>query len=481
MRKRNLEEKFSTVFRVADGKQRLVMTGLEGDRRLAENLQQVATSQQKPQEENLARLFLKSSLNGNEIPFDKDHLCAYLDETCFWIGNALVRELDPLKLTASECFSSARIFAANPTQTFKNYDFAKSKVEKYASLQIKTVTKEHLYLGKEVCKYSPWGLLRHSTKKKFSEALQQRTNLTKTEIKSCLFALEAYKKVYASSKEKGGQKLTEPSLETWQDIVSYYNKYCSKKNLEPVADYRRIEKWLSYCVKAIREYSKLDFSPLLEDGIIDEESEDFNVQPKTEELEEINAVLTGAFLDLEAVEQRLLKLWFGLGISQGDMAAVLGIEKQYQVSRLLKSCTKKLLLVLAKWCGNVQQISLSEEVIKELTEPLIEWLKQYCQKEFKDFLREVLTSDRPYDLPLVRGRYGEGLTVKMVAEKLQISPEAVTDKLQQAREYLAVELQQFVLEKLGLQLPSSANKRMADFVESWLATAPYGGWEVINN
>jgi predicted DNA-binding protein (UPF0251 family) len=481
MRKRNLEEKFSTVFRVADGKQCLLVTGLEGDRRLAENLQQVATSQQKPQEDTLARLFLKSSLNGNEIPFDKDHLCAYLDETCLRIGNALVGELAPLNLTPSECFSSARIFAANPTQTFKNYNFTKSNVQTYALLQIKTVTKEHLYLGKEVYKYSPWGLLRHCTKKKFSEALQQRTNLTKTEIKSCLFALEAYKKVYASPKEKGTQRLTKPSLETWQDIVSYYNKYCSKKNLEPVENYRQIEKWLSDCVKAVREYSKLDFSPLMADGIIDEASEDFYLQPKTEELEEINAVLTGAFLDLEVAEQQLLKLWFGLGISQGDIAAVLGIEKQYQVSRLLKNCTKKLLLVLAKWCAEVQKVSLTEEIINELTEPLTEWLKQYCQKEFKEFLREVLTSDRPYDLPLVRGRYGEGLTVKMVAEKLQISPEAVTDKLEQVREYLAGELLQFVGDNLSLQLPNSANKRMADFVENWLATAPYGGWKAINN
>jgi len=481
MRERNLEEKFSTVFRVADGKQRLVMTGLEGDRRLAKNLQQVTTSQQQPQEDSLARLFLKSSLNGNEIPFDKDHLCAYLDETCFWIGNTLVRELAPLNLTASECFSSARVFAANPKQTFKNYNFAKSKVEKYAFLQIKTVTKEHLHLGKEVYKYSPWGLLRHSSKKKFSEALQQKTNLAKTEIQSCLFALEAYKKVYASPKEKGGQKLTEPSLETWQDIVGYYNKFCSKKNLEPVENYRQIEKWLSDCVKAIREYSKLDFSPLVADDIIDEASEDFYCQPKTEEFEEINAVLTGAFLDLEVAEKLLLKLWYGLGISQGDIAAVLGIEKQYQVSRLLKNYNKKLLLVLAKWCAGVKKISLTEEVINELKEPLNEWLKQHCQQEFKEFLREVLTSDRPYDLPLVRGRYGEGLTVKMVAEKLQISPEAVTDKLAGVREYLAGELRQFVLENLGLQLPNSANKRIADFVENWLATAPYGGWEAINN
>lgn len=480
MRKRNLEEKFSTVFRVADGKHGLVAMGLEGDRRLAKNFQQFTTSQQQPQEETLARLFLKSSLNGNEIPFDKDHICAYLDETCFWIGNALVGELAPLKLTASECFSSARIFAANPTQTFKNYDFAKSKVEKYALLQIKTVTKEHLYLGKEVCKYSPWGLLRHSSKKKFSEALQQRTNLTQAEIQSCLFALEAYKKVYASSKEKGGQKLTEPSLETWLDIVGYYNKFCSKKNLEPVEDCRQIKKWLSYCVTAIREYSKLDFSPL-EDGAFEEAGADLDWQPKTEEFEEVNAVLTGAFLDLEITEQLLLKLWYGLGISQGDIAAVLGIEKQYQVSRRLKSCNKKLLLVLAKWCAEAQKISLTEEVIKELTEPLTEWLKQYCEKEFKEFLREVLTSDRPYDLPLVRGRYGEGLTVRMVAEKLQISPEAVTDKLEGVRDYLAGELLQFVGDNLGLQLPNSANKRIADFVGTCLATAPYGGWEAINN
>jgi hypothetical protein len=112
---------------------------------------------------------------------------------------------------------------------------------------------------------------------------------------------------------------------------------------------------------------------------------------------------------------------------------------------------------------------------------LTEWLKQYCQKEFKEFLREVLTSDRPYDLPLVRGRYGEGLTVKTVAEKLQISPEAVTDKLEQVRDYLAGELLQFVGDNLSLQLPNSANKRMADFVENWLATAPYGGWKAINN
>lgn len=477
MRIRNLEEKFSTVYRVRDGKQYLIFMGLEGDRQLLRNFQKIIASQQQPQEESLARLFLKSSLNGNEIPFDKDHICAYLDETCFWIGNALARELAPLNLTPSECFSSARVFAANPKKTLKNYDFAQSQVKKYALLQIKTVTKEHLHLGKEIYKYTSWGLLRYCSKKKFSEALQQRTNLGQTEVKSCLLALEGYKKIYASSKDNGSQKLTEPTLEKWQEIVSYYNKFCSQKNLEPVENYRQIEKCLNYCIKAINDYSKQDFSPLLEDGIIDEVENELYFAPQAEELEEISSVLTGAFLDLELAEQQLLKLWFGLAVSQGDIADILGIEKQYQVSRLVKNCNKKLLLVLAKWCGKVQKISLSEAKINELKEPLNEWLKQYCQQEFKEFLREVVTSDRPYDLPLLRLRYGESLKANIVAEKLDISPEAVTNKLAGVREYLTGELLQFVLEKLNLQLPNSANKKIVDFVENCLATAPYGGWE----
>lgn len=476
MKQRNLEEKFSTVFQVTDGKRQLVMMGWEGDRKLARNFQEILTSHQQPQEEYLARLFLKSSLNGSEIPLDRGHLCAYLDESCFWVGNTLARELAPLNLTPSECFSSAREFAANPKKTFKNYDFTKSKVQKYAFFQIKTAAKEHLHLGKEVYKYSPWGLLRHSSKKKFYEALQQKTHLSKTEIQSCLLALEGYKKIYTSCKDTGSQKLTEPTSQQWQDIVNFYNKFCWKKNLEPVEDCRQIKEWLNHCIKARIACSKLDFAPLDEDLTMDPRDEELYFPPQAEELVVVNSVLAGAFLDLELAERQLLKLWYGLGIAQGDIADVLGIEKQYQVSRMVKNCNKKLLLALAGWCGKVQQIPLNEELIKELNEPLTDWLKQYCQGGFNQFLREVLISDRPYDLPLLRLRYGEGLTVKVAAEKLDISPEAVADKLEGVREHLEGELLQFVADNLGLKLPKSANQRVADFVKKWSIAAPYGAW-----
>ena len=476
MRKRNFKEKFTTVFQVRDEKQQLVVMGLEGDRRLAKNLQQVIASYEQPQEESLARLFVKSSLNGNEVPFDKDHLCAYLDEACLWIGKDLAKELSPLDLRPSECFSSAREFAANPQKTFKNYDLTKSSVQKYAFFQIKTAAKEHLYLGEEVCKYSPWGLLRYSSKRKFSEALQQKTNFSKKEIESCLLARECYQKIYTSSKEKGSKQLAEPSLEQWQDIVNYYNQLCSKKNLEPVADYRQIKEWLELCIQARIDYSKASFAPLEEEGFIGDCDEEFYFKPQAEELMVVNSVLEAAFLNLEPEERRLLKLWYGLGISQSDIAEVLEIEKQYQVSRSIKKYNKKLLLALAKWCGEVQKMDLSEEAIEGLSEPIAEWLKQYCQKEFQEFLRKVVTSDRPYDLQLLRLRYGENLKPNAVAKKLDISLEAAADRLEKVREYLVGELQQFVVDNLGVKLPSSATQKVASFVENWLVEAPYGAW-----
>lgn len=473
---RNLEEKFSTVLQVTDGKGQLVLVGWESDRQLARNFQQIVAPYQQPQEEFLARCFLKSSLNGSEIPFDREHLCAYLDESCFWIGKTLAKELAPLNLTPSECFSSARIFAADQKKIFKNYDFSKSKVEKYAFFKIKHAAKEHLHLGKEVYKYSPWGLLRHSSKKKFAQALQQHSHLSQTEIQSCLLALEGYKKIYTSCQDTGSQKLTEPTSEQWQDIVNFYNKFCWKKNLEPVEDDGKIKEWLNQCIQARIACEKLDFAPLDEDFTMEPLDEELYFPPQAEEMVAVNSVLTGAFLDLEFPERQLLKLWYGLGIAQGDIAEVLGIEKQYQVSRKVKSSSKKLLFAVAAWCREVQKRSLNDDAIKELNEPLNDWLKQYCQGGFKEFLQEVLMSDRSYDLPLLRLRYGEALTVKVVAEKLNISPEAVADQLELVREYLAGELRQFVADNLDLELPVSANKRLADFVKKWLVAAPYGAW-----
>lgn len=478
MNMRNLQEKFSTVFLVAENNRYLKVTGLECDGRLAKNVQQILRSHPQPQEESLAKLFLKNTLANNCDRLSKGHISVYLDETCFWIGCELGKELAPLNISPLECFSNARIFAANPEKTLKNYDFSSSRLQKYAKSRIKSATKENLYSGKEILKYSQWGLLRHCSQKKFAEALEQKSSLDRSEKSRCLLALYCYKKIYTSQTETGSQKLNEPNKKQWQNIIDRYNQLCSKKQIQAIADIEEIKNLLESCVTALKAYSIIDVLPIYENEIPDD-SYEIELETESEEFEKINSVVSQAFLELPLGSQKLLKLWQGLKISQSDIAKILDFEKQYQVSRQISRCQKNLLEAVVKWCQSNMGITPIEEQIGEMKEPMVGCLQKLCQQEFNRFLQDTLLRERGDYIKLLRLHYGEKLKSAVVANKLNISAEKMTMQLEEIQEYLQGKLQQWVVDELEIVLPNSANKKIANFVEDWLINAPYATFSLI--
>ncbi|MFB2833240.1 sigma-70 family RNA polymerase sigma factor, partial [Floridanema evergladense] len=201
--------------------------------------------------------------------------------------------------------------------------------------------------------------------------------------------------LYSPEQATGTRKLPAPDKATWEAIANYYNQQRIAQ-LQPGASEvnpELLEKWLTSCAKAARNYlypsmvslnapksgqetdEFIDSLPetatesLLTEMIAQEE-----VQNRAEQLSGINAVLSGAIAKLDPEAQNIIKLYYGQNLTQHQIAQQLEI-KQYTVSRRLTKAKESLLLALAQWSQDTLHISPNSNVLKDISIVMEEWLK----------------------------------------------------------------------------------------------------------
>jgi RNA polymerase sigma factor (sigma-70 family) len=324
-------------------------------------------------------------------PLAAAHISAYLQEVCYWTAKKMALNFKS-QCTISDCF---QIAIARVPKILKNFNLEySSNLKAYAELAFEGFIKDSLRLRREADVCNDWALLHKVSRKRLIGALTN-AGYNSQMIESYVLAWECFKELYTT----GGRKtrsLNKPDSPTWQAIAHLYNvQQSSKLTSASKATPENLEKWLSSCSLAVRNYlfptmvsadapltgqetgNLLDILPADEDTtllvqiIAIEEQTDRHHQQV-----ELTQVLTDAIAALDVPSQQLLQVYYEQQLTQQQIAEKLEI-KQYTVSRRLTSIKRALLLALTKWSANKMHITPTSNVLDAISVILEEWLKNH--------------------------------------------------------------------------------------------------------
>jgi len=324
----------------------------------------------------------------------REHLAAYLQESCFWSSTKTINGFASSQYTVSDCFQVA---IARIDKVLKGFDRERGfNLKSYASITFANLIRELLRQKREIDICSDWSLLRKLSQKRLTEALAD-AGLDSEVIESHILAWNCLKTIYAPERASSTRKLPKPKPETWMAIAKLYNQERTTGLEKPgaTATPENIEKWMLICVRAARSHlfpnvtsinqpkpgydsgeivdsivGEVDES-LLSDLIADEE-----IQQRTQQQSDINQFLKSTIEKLKPEEQKLLELYYSLQLKQADIAKELNTQ-QYTISRKLARARKSLLKALAKWSQETMHISLTSDVLDNISSLLEEWLAGY--------------------------------------------------------------------------------------------------------
>jgi DNA-directed RNA polymerase specialized sigma subunit len=100
------------------------------------------------------------------------------------------------------------------------------------------------------------------------------------------------------------------------------------------------------------------------------------MEQRSQQHTDINQFLTATIQQLKPEEQKLLELYYALDLKQAEIAQELN-TKQYNVSRKLSKVRKELLLALAQWSQSTMHISLTSDILDNISSLLEEWLASH--------------------------------------------------------------------------------------------------------
>jgi RNA polymerase sigma factor (sigma-70 family) len=326
------------------------------------------------------------------------HLCAYVQESCYWMAQRMAREQTGAQYLVSDCFQLA--IAALPKILTDYQPTQAASLKTYASLYFGNTIRDTLRQQREADRRTDWGLLRKLSQKQLVESLQM-AGFSENAIANYRLAWTCFKTYCAPEKTPSTRQLPQPNSEEWGAIAKLYNTQGSHK-----ARPEELEAGLKLCAKQARAYLYPTIASLnvhrenavgeLQDDLPDDtRATPLAVLISQEELKErqshwsqINGVLTTALRNLDPKLQQLLALYCRDGLTQQQIAKQLEM-KQYTVSRRLSSVKETLLLALARWSQDSLHISLTSTAVKDMGVVLDEWLQVYYQNPEHHFSEAI--------------------------------------------------------------------------------------------
>ncbi|MEM8674644.1 MAG: sigma-70 family RNA polymerase sigma factor [Cyanobacteria bacterium P01_G01_bin.67] len=321
----------------------------------------------------------------------REHLAAYLQEVCFWSATKTISGFNSSQYTVPDCFQVA---ISRIDKVLKGFDRERGfNLKSYASITFGNLIRELLRQKKEIDICSDWSLLRKLSQKRMSEALTN-AGLEQGVVEQYILAWNCFKTVYVPERASTTRKLPKPDPESWQAIATLYNqeRQTQLQNSSPAVTVANLEKWMIICVKAVRSYlfpnvtsinkpkpgydtgeivdsivGEVDES-LLTDLIAEEEARD-----RSQQQTDLNQFLTATIAKLKPESQKLLELYYSHGLKQAEIAQELNTQ-QYTISRKLSKARKVLLKALAEWSQSTMHISLTSDILDNISSLLEEWL-----------------------------------------------------------------------------------------------------------
>ncbi len=330
----------------------------------------------------------------------RDHLIAYLQEVCFWSTQKTLTGFKNNQYTIPDGF---QIAIAGIDKVLKGFDGDRGyRLKSYASITFSNLIRELLRQRQEIDICSEWSLLRKLSQKRLQESLQNR-GLSAEVSEKYILAWNCFKNIYVPDRYSHTKRLARPSPETWNAIADLYNKERKTQLSETgaIANPENIEKWLLICVKAARSYLYPHVTSInkpksghnsgeiadflvgdIEDSLLREMIVEEEIQERNQQQSQINDLLVSALGELKPDDQKLLRLYYGQQLKQGDIAQKLGTQ-QYNISRKLSRARKFLLKSLSLSVKENLHTSLSSDIIEQMSAILEEWLDSHYQAHIK--------------------------------------------------------------------------------------------------
>ncbi|MEO1432800.1 MAG: sigma-70 family RNA polymerase sigma factor [Cyanobacteria bacterium J06632_19] len=344
--------------------------------------------------EKSAQTSEQDATNYNSLAYS--HLCAYLQEACYWAARKLALNSSGYS-SISDFF---QIAIAQVGKILKSFNPEQSShLKSYAELSFERIIRDMLRVRREADICSDVALLHKVSRRRLIKSLQNM-GLNEENIANYVLAWECFEELYTSGNTEIRQR-RKPDIADWEAITQLYNTQLLTRGLSSEAvNLQIIEKWLTQSAQAIRNFLYPKFvsadTPLKDDGnanLLDmlpgnvqdslltemvEQEETANLKSQQTQL---NEVLYQAIAALDSKSRQLLQVYYSQQLTQTEIAKQLEI-KQYKVSRLLSSIRKSLLQTLTQWSQKTLHISPTSVVIASINISLEEWLKfHYSQTE----------------------------------------------------------------------------------------------------
>ena len=364
------------------------------DARLRRSMRKSIDKNPSESSENFWVLYWHQIWQAQPHSLAREHLAAYLQESCFWSSTKTINGFASTQYTVPDCFQVA---ISGIDKVLKGFDRERGfNLKSYASITFGNLIRELLRQKREIDICSDWSLLRKLSQKRLTEALAD-AGLDSEVIESYILAWNCLKTIYVPERSSSTRKLPNPEPETWVAIAKLYNQERTTGLDKPgaTATPKELEKWMLVCVRAARSHLFPNVTSInqpkpgydsgeIVDSIVGEVDEslladliaDEEIQQRTKQQTDIDRFLQATVEKLKPEEQKLLELYYSLELKQAEIAKELNTQ-QYTVSRKLARARKSLLKALAKWSKETMHISLTSDVLDNISSLLEEWLAGY--------------------------------------------------------------------------------------------------------
>ncbi|MBE9180204.1 sigma-70 family RNA polymerase sigma factor [Oculatella sp. LEGE 06141] len=323
----------------------------------------------------------------------KEHLNAYVQETCFWVARKTEVIFDS-QYTVSDYFQIAISRFDKILHGFKETKGYKFK--NYALVAFRNTIRDFLIHENEVSVLHDWALLRRSSKKRLITALKQhKQGCCDADIARYVLAWSCFMKIY--SPDVRTKIITTPNKEQWKAIADLYSYRCKTELFSIVTiDPLVLEDWMRLCAEAIRSGFSPKFISIYELAPVDRSKTEFvevldqltstdqalpldliSVEEEEEERQQqrmfLNSVLLETLNCLDRDSRSLLALYYQEGLLQQQISSLLNMN-QSTVSRRLERIRRSFLIALIQRGEDHLHISNDSTVLERVGAAIEEWL-----------------------------------------------------------------------------------------------------------
>ena len=406
----------------------------------------------------------------NRVKKAWEHLTVYCEESCYHAAFQVWK--DDRTQSWEEFIFLARCLIYDHDKFRKilaKYDSVSSSLDAYITKVLVNNIKDKT----SVSKFSKWRLFSQKSEKELKEALS-RSGIYEPDVSKFLFARKYFKQVYQMNKlqnpaHEKGQTYPEPDDADFEEVANYYNTEKSlvwaphEVSAGGQITVEQLKSWIETCIKALQNYPKsiipsvsLEF--LQQKGheiesLSNEEISESNLLSDQTEIgiaKETETALKQRLLALKIDQQKILILYYGLGLNQVNIADKFQVTQGTIASRL-KTVESKLLKTLSELSQPNQWVS----------QYVNGWLvRNYRTPDYSNLidiaLVEAIKKLDEYEKEVLRLCYGQKIDKKIIGDKFNMQEKAFTAFL------ITIQV------KLEIALIKEIEKQIHQYVKLWL-------------